>query len=62
MGITYGVYGRKTQYYEGMILGIHMEEKYARGEMVTSFINDYKKKVKKFYLWNTIAGILICGV
>mgnify|MGYP007103873238 CR=1 FL=1 len=27
VGITYGVYGRKTQYYEGMILGIHMEEK-----------------------------------
>lgn len=62
VGIVYGVYGRKTQYYEGMILGIHMEEQYARSGAVTSFINDYKKRVKKFYLWNTIAGILICGV
>lgn len=62
VGIAYGVYGRKTRYYEGMILGIHMEEQYARGEAVTSFVNDYKKKVKKFYLWNTIAGVLICGL
>lgn len=62
VGIAYGVYGRKTKYYEGMILGVHMEEKYAKGETVTTFINDYKKKVRKFYLWNTIAGVLICGL
>lgn len=62
VGITYGVYGRKTQYYEGMILGIHMKEKYARGEEVTSFIHAYKKKVQKFYLWNTLTGVLICGL
>lgn len=40
VAITYGVYGGKTKYYEGMILGVHMEEQYAKGTTVTAFIQD----------------------
>ena len=60
--ITYGVYGGKIKYYEGMILGVHMEEKYAEGTTVTAFIRDYKKKLKRFYACNLIVGVLICGL
>lgn len=62
VAITYGVYGGKTKYYEGMILGVHMEEQYAKGTTVTAFIQDYKKKLKRFYVWNLIVGILLCGL
>lgn len=62
VGITYGVYGGKTKYYEGMILGVHMEEPYAKGKTVTAFLQNYKKKLKRFYAWNLIIGILICGL
>ena len=60
--ITYGIYGGKTKYYEGMILGVHIEEKYAEGTTVTAFIRDYKKKLKRFYAWNLIVGMIICGL
>lgn len=62
VAITYGVYGGKTKYYEGMILGVHMKEQYAMGTVVSSFVKDYKKKLKSFYVWNLIAGVLICGL
>lgn len=60
LGIIYAVYGEKREYSEGMLMGVHMPESAAESEEVTAFMGKYRKRTKRFYLWNVVAGSLIC--
>lgn len=62
VGIFYAVYGgrRRFVYSEGKLLGVHLPESAAKGEEVTAFMERYRRRSGQFYLWNTIAGVLIC--
>lgn len=59
VGIFYAVYGRKQQYCEGMLMGVHIPKSAAESEEVVSFIGKYTKRSHQFYLWNTISSVLI---
>ena len=60
LGIIYAVYGGKREYSEGMLMGVHMPESAAESEEVTAFMESYRKRTKRFYLWNVLTGSLIC--
>ena len=62
VGIFYAVYGRKQQYSEGMLMGVHMPQSAAESEEVTAFIAKYTKRSHRFYFWNTVAGALISAL
>lgn len=59
VGMFFAVYGRKQQYCEGMLMGVHIPKSAAESEEVVSFIGKYTKRSHQFYLWNTIASVLI---
>lgn len=60
MGIIYAVYGGKRTYSEGMLMGVHIPESAAESDEVTAFMDQYRKRTKRFYLWNGIAGSAVC--
>ncbi len=60
LGIIYAVYGGNRKYSEGMLMGVHMPESAAESEEVTAFMEKYRKRTKRFYLWNVLVGSLIC--
>ena len=60
MGIIYAVYGGKRTYSEGMLMGVHMPESAAESEEVSVFMDRYRKRTKRFYLWNGLAGAAVC--
>ena len=61
-GIFYAVYGKKRTYTEGMLLGVHLPASAAESGEVVSFMERYHRKTKAFFLMNTLAGALICGI
>lgn len=60
VGIFYAVYGRKWKYENGMLLCVHIPASAAEGEEIRNFMEDLKKRTRRFYLWNGIAGVLVC--
>ncbi len=59
-GIFYAVYGGKRKYAEGMLLGVHIPQSAADSEEVRAFMERYRMNTKRFYLWNGLAGVVVC--
>lgn len=62
IGIAYAVYGKKRVWKEGMLLGVHIPQQAVETEEVRSFLRKYEKQTKRFYIWNMIASVFICGL
>ena len=60
VGVFYAVYGKKWKYENGMLLCVHIPAAAAEGEEIRGFMEDLKRKTRRFYLWNGIAGVLVC--
>ena len=44
----------------GCSWAVHMPESAAESEEVTAFMESYRKRTKRFYLWKVLTGSLIC--
>ncbi len=62
VGIFYAVYGKKWEYAEGMLMGVHIPQSAADSEEVKALMAAYRKRSSRFYLWNCIACVLICAL
>lgn len=61
-GVFFAVYGRKSVYEEGMLLGVHLPREAAQGAEVTALITAYRRRTRRFYLVNLLLGVAVCLV
>lgn len=62
IGIAYAVYGKKRVWKEGMLLGVHIPRQAVETDEIVSLLSDYERLTKKFYFWNVIFSVLVCGL
>lgn len=60
VAIVAAVYGGKTKYQSGMILGIHLPKEVISQPEVVELTQKYKRNSRYFYILNLMLGCMVC--
>ena len=60
VAIVAAVYGGKTKYQSGMILGIHLPKEVISQPEVVELTQKYKRNSRYFYILNLMLGCVVC--